>query len=122
VKRGASDIHLEPVETEMRVRFRVTACCKTVMSPPLRFENAMTSRIRSWPKRTSRKASAARRPHHDQYRADGRKKELDFPRFPRADAVRRKDRDALARQENLRLDMTKLGFRAESLKKFERNI
>jgi len=28
VKRGASDIHIEPYELEMRVRFRVDASCK----------------------------------------------------------------------------------------------
>jgi len=38
VKRGASDIHLEPYETEMRVRFRVDGQLQTVMSPPLRLK------------------------------------------------------------------------------------
>src|SRR6266481_5665435 len=46
VKRGASDIHLEPYETEMRVRFRVDGVLQTVMSPPLRLKDAMTSRIK----------------------------------------------------------------------------
>src|SRR5260370_22700132 len=46
VKRGASDIHLEPYETEMRVRFRVDGQLQTVMSPPLRLKDAMTSRIK----------------------------------------------------------------------------
>jgi type IV pilus assembly protein PilB len=35
VKRGASDIHIEPYELEMRVRFRVDGVLQTVMSPPL---------------------------------------------------------------------------------------
>ncbi|HKE07864.1 MAG TPA: ATPase, T2SS/T4P/T4SS family, partial [Candidatus Acidoferrum sp.] len=36
VKRGASDIHVEPYETEMRVRFRVDGMLQTVMNPPLK--------------------------------------------------------------------------------------
>src|SRR6202162_5790823 len=50
VKRGASDIHLEPYETEMRVRFRVDGVLQTVMSPPLRLKDAMTSRLKSMAK------------------------------------------------------------------------
>src|SRR5713101_4391051 len=46
VRRGASDIHLEPYELEMRVRFRVDGQLQTVMSPPLRLKDAMTSRIK----------------------------------------------------------------------------
>jgi len=36
VKRGASDIHIEPYETEMRVRFRIDGMLQTVMTPPLK--------------------------------------------------------------------------------------
>src|SRR5260221_11938583 len=50
VKRGASDIHLEAYETEMRVRFGVDGVLQTVMSPPLRLKDAMTSRIKSMAK------------------------------------------------------------------------
>src|SRR5919201_5013084 len=34
VKRGASDIHIEPYEKEYRVRFRIDGMCKTIMTPP----------------------------------------------------------------------------------------
>src|SRR5215475_13302445 len=46
VKRGASDIHIEPYETELRVRFRVDGQLQTVMSPPMRLKDAMTSRVK----------------------------------------------------------------------------
>src|SRR5499425_1325708 len=36
VKRGASDIHIEPYEKEYRVRFRIDGVLQTVMSPPLK--------------------------------------------------------------------------------------
>ena len=35
VKRGASDIHVEPYENEMRVRFRIDGVLQTVMNPPV---------------------------------------------------------------------------------------
>jgi len=46
VKRGASDIHVEPYENEMRVRFRVDGVLQTVMNPPLKLRDAMTSRLK----------------------------------------------------------------------------
>ena len=46
VKRGASDIHVEPYENEMRVRFRIDGVLQTVMNPPLKLRDAITSRIK----------------------------------------------------------------------------
>src|SRR5258705_204648 len=46
VKRGASDIHVEPYETEMRVRFRVDGVLQTVMNPPMKLRDAITSRMK----------------------------------------------------------------------------
>ncbi len=46
VKRGASDIHIEPFEHEMRVRYRVDGSLSEVMKPPLKLRAALTSRIK----------------------------------------------------------------------------
>jgi type IV pilus assembly protein PilB len=46
VKRGASDIHIEPFEHEMRVRYRVDGSLHEVMKPPLKLKAALTSRIK----------------------------------------------------------------------------
>ncbi len=123
VKRGASDIHLEPYETEMRVRFRVDGVLQTVMSPPLRLKDAITSRIKIMAKLDI----AEKRLPQDgrimiKYRADGKKKELDFRVSSVPTLYGEKIVMRLLDKENLRLDMTKLGFEPESLKKFERNI
>jgi type IV pilus assembly protein PilB len=123
VKRGASDIHLEPYETEMRVRFRVDGMLQTVMSPPLRLKDAMTSRIKIMAKLDI----AEKRLPQDgrimiKYRADGKKKELDFRVSSVPTLYGEKIVLRLLDKENLRLDMTKLGFEPESLKKFERQI
>src|SRR5256714_3473405 len=46
VKRGASDIHLEPYEKEFRVRFRIDGVLQSIMSPPLKLKDAITSRVK----------------------------------------------------------------------------
>ena len=123
VKRGASDIHVEPYETEMRVRFRVDGVLQTVMNPPLKLRDAITSRMKIMAKLDI----AEKRLPQDgrimiKYKAEGKKKELDFRVSTVPTLYGEKIVLRLLDKENLRLDMTKLGFEPESLKKFERNI
>jgi type IV pilus assembly protein PilB len=123
VKRGASDIHVEPYENEMRVRFRVDGVLQTVMNPPMKLRDAITSRMKIMAKLDI----AEKRLPQDgrimiKYKADGRKKELDFRVSTVPTLYGEKIVLRLLDKENLRLDMTKLGFEPESLKKFERNI
>jgi len=123
VKRGASDIHIEPYEKELRVRFRVDGVLQEVMNPPLKLRDAIASRIKIMSKLD---ISEKRLPQDGRimikYRKDGRIKELDFrvstvPTLHGEKIVMR-----LLDKENLRLDMTKLGFEQESLEKYERAI
>ncbi|GAC1660808.1 MAG: type IV-A pilus assembly ATPase PilB [Candidatus Acidiferrum sp.] len=123
VKRGASDIHIEPYELELRVRFRIDGQLQTVMSPPMRLKDAITSRLKIMAKLDI----AEKRLPQDgrimiKYRADGKKKELDFRVSTVPTLYGEKIVMRLLDKENLRLDMTKLGFEQESLTKFERNI
>src|SRR5499425_1255133 len=123
VKRGASDIHVEPYETEMRVRFRIDGVLQTVMNPPMKLRDAITSRMKIMAKLDI----AEKRLPQDgrimiKYRAEGKKKELDFRVSTVPTLYGEKIVLRLLDRENLRLDMTKLGFEPESLKKFERNI
>jgi general secretion pathway protein E len=46
VKKGASDIHIEPFEKELRVRYRIDGVMYTVMTPPKRIQGALVSRIK----------------------------------------------------------------------------
>src|SRR6267378_2575893 len=123
VKRGASDIHIEPYELEMRVRFRIDGQLATVMTPPLRLKDAITSRLKIMAKLDI----AEKRLPQDgrimiKYKADGKKKELDFRVSTVPTLYGEKVVMRLLDKENLRLDMTKIGFEPESLKKFKRNI
>ena len=46
VLRGASDIHIEPYEHEMRVRYRIDGALVEIMKPPMKMKAALTSRIK----------------------------------------------------------------------------
>ena len=46
VRRGASDIHLEPYEKELRVRYRLDGKLREIMQPPARMTAALTSRLK----------------------------------------------------------------------------
>ena len=123
VKRGASDIHVEPYEKAYRVRFRVDGVLQNVMDPPLKLKDAITSRI----KIMSKLDIAEKRLPQDgrimiKYLKDGKKKELDFRVSTVPTLFGEKIVLRLLDKENLRLDMTKLGFETESLQSFERAI
>ena len=123
VKRGASDIHIEPYERELRVRFRIDGILQAVMTPPLKLRDAITSRIKIMAKLD---ISEKRLPQDGRimikYRKDGRIKELDFRVSTAPTLFGEKIVMRLLDKENLRLDMTKLGFEPESLAKFEKAI
>ena len=123
VKRGASDIHVEPYETDLRVRFRIDGMLQSVMSPPFKLKDAITSRMKIMAKLD---ISEKRLPQDGRimikYRQDGKRKELDFRVSTVPTLYGEKVVLRLLDKENLRLDMTKLGFEPESLAKFERQI
>jgi len=123
VKRGASDIHVEPYEKEYRVRFRIDGILQNVMAPPMKLKDAMTSRIKIMSKLD---ISEKRLPQDGRimikYIKDGKKKELDFRVSTVPTLFGEKIVLRLLDKENLRLDMTKLGFEPEALAKFERQI
>jgi len=123
VKRGASDIHIEPYEKEIRVRFRVDGILQAVMSPPMKLRDAIISRVKIMAKLD---ISEKRLPQDGRimikYRKDGKIKDLDFRISTIPTLYGEKIVMRLLDKENLRLDMTKLGFEPESLAKFERAI
>ena len=123
VKRGASDIHIEPYEKEVRVRFRIDGILQQVMSPPMKLRDAIISRVKIMAKLD---ISEKRLPQDGRimikYRKEGKIKDLDFRVSTIPALYGEKIVMRLLDKENLRLDMTKLGFEPESLAKFERAI
>ncbi len=123
IKRGASDVHIEPYEKSMRVRFRIDGVLYEVMSPPLKLKDAITSRIKIMAKLD---ISEKRLPQDGRIKIkvklQGKTKEMDYrvsclpTLFGEKIVMRLLDRD------NLMLDMRNLGFEANSLGKFEKAI
>jgi type IV pilus assembly protein PilB len=46
VRKGASDIHIEPYEKALRVRFRIDGTLYEMMAPPFKFKAAILSRLK----------------------------------------------------------------------------
>ena len=46
VQRGASDVHIEPYEEELRIRYRIDGVLREMVSPPLRMKAALISRVK----------------------------------------------------------------------------
>ena len=46
VRREASDIHIEPYEDSLRVRYRIDGVLQDIMNPPKRLKSALISRIK----------------------------------------------------------------------------
>ena len=123
IKRGASDIHIEPYEKEYRVRFRVDGILYEIMNPPLKLKDAITSRMKILAKLD---ISEKRLPQDGRIKLkmklNEKNKELDFRVSVLPTLFGEKIVLRLLDKDNLRLDMTKLGFEPESLAKFEEAI
>jgi type IV pilus assembly protein PilB len=123
VKRGASDIHMEPYEKEFRVRFRIDGVLQLIMNPPLKLKDAITSRLKIMAKLD---ISEKRLPQDGRImlkmQIGGKKKQLDFRVSTLPTLWGEKIVLRLLDKENLRLDMTKLGFEQASLDKFQKAI
>jgi type IV pilus assembly protein PilB len=123
VKKGASDIHLEPYEKEYRLRYRIDGVLQTAMKPPLKLKDAVTSRVKIMAKLD---ISEKRLPQDGRImlkmKLQGKRKELDYRVSTLPTLWGEKIVMRLLDKENLRLDMTKLGFEQESLDKFQRAI
>ncbi len=124
IQKAASDIHIEPYEKEFRVRFRIDGILYNVMAPPMKFRDAITSRIKIMSKLD---IAEKRLPQDGRIKirfadGDGGTKEIDFrvsclpTLFGEKIVLRLLDKDKLM------LDMTKLGFETDSLKKLETAI
>jgi type IV pilus assembly protein PilB len=123
LRRGASDIHVEPYEKELRIRFRIDGVLYDVMHPPLKLRDALISRVKIMSKLD---ISEKRLPQDGRIKikvkVDARSRELDFRVSTLPTLFGEKVVLRLLDKENLMLDMTKLGFEPESLVKFKRNI
>src|SRR5512137_538108 len=116
IKKGASDIHVEPYEKEFRVRFRIDGNLYEVMKPPMKLKNAIISRLKIM---SELDISERRLPQDGRIKLKlGKGKEMDFRVSVCPTLFGEKVVMRLLDKSNLQLDMTKLGFEEEQLKEF----
>ncbi|MCB9602656.1 MAG: type IV-A pilus assembly ATPase PilB [Sandaracinus sp.] len=120
IKKGASDIHVEPYEKSLRVRYRIDGVLHEEMAPPTKLKNALASRLKIM---SSLDIAERRLPQDGRIKLKlGKGKEMDFrvsclPTLWGEKIVLR-----LLDKSNLQLDMTKLGFEEKALKDFKKQI
>ena len=123
LRRGASDIHIEPYEKDFRIRFRIDGVLYDVMHPPMKMRDALLSRLKIMAKLD---ISEKRLPQDGRIKIkvkiDNRSRELDFRVSSLPTLFGEKIVLRLLDKDKLMLDMTKLGFEQESLEIFQRNI
>ena len=123
LRRGASDIHVEPYEKDFRIRFRIDGILYDVMHPPMKMRDALLSRLKIMSKLD---ISEKRLPQDGRIKIkvkiDNRSRELDFRVSTLPTLFGEKIVLRLLDKDKLMLDMTKLGFEQESLEIFQRNI
>jgi len=123
LRRGASDIHVEPYEKDFRIRFRIDGVLYDVMHPPLKIRDPLISRLKIMAKLD---ISEKRLPQDGRIKIkvkiDSRSRELDFRVSTLPTLFGEKVVLRLLDKDKLMLDMTKLGFEEESLAKFKRAI
>lgn len=116
IKAGASDIHMEPYETSMRVRYRVDGVMYTTMNIPTKIKNALTSRL----KIMSKLDIAERRlPQDGRIKLKlGKKRDIDFRVSTLPTLFGEKTVMRILDKSNLQVDLTKLGFEQKQLDDF----
>ncbi len=117
IRKGASDIHLEPYEKRLRVRYRIDGVLHEEMTPPLKLKNALVSRL----KIMSQLDIAERRlPQDGRIKLKlGKGREMDFRVSVMPTIWGEKIVLRLLDKGNLQLDMTKLGFDQRPLEDFK---
>jgi general secretion pathway protein E/type IV pilus assembly protein PilB len=119
IKMKASDIHLEPMEKEFRVRYRIDGALRKMDSPPKRLQGAIISRIKIMSKM---KISEKRIPQDGRIQINVNGKDLDL----RVSTVPTNHGESIVMRvldkSNLALGLPQLGFLSDDQTTFERLI
>ncbi len=120
IKKGASDIHIEPYEKHFRVRFRIDGVLYEIMRPPARLKNAITSRAKIM---ANLDIAERRLPQDGRIKLKlANNREMDFRVNVLPTLFGEKVVMRLLDKSNLQLDMMKLGFESGQLTDFKNAI
>ena len=120
IKRGASDIHLEPYEKVLRVRYRIDGVLHEIMRPPSKMKESIVSRLKILARLD---ISERRLPQDGRIKLRlSKAKTVDFRVSVLPTLFGEKVVMRLLDPANLMLDMTKLGYDAQELAWFKHAI
>ena len=115
VMKGASDIHIEPYEKEVRVRYRIDGVLQEVMKPPMKMKAALTSRIKIL---SDLNIAERRVPQDGRIKLKLRNKVVDFRVSTLPVIFGEKIVLRILDRGNLTFDLTKFGFEPKAEKDF----
>src|SRR4030043_742130 len=116
IKGGASDVHIEPYENSLRVRYRVDGLLFNAMNLPIKIKGAVTSRLKIMAKLD---IAERRLPQDGRIKLRlGKKKEIDFRVSVLPCLFGEKTVLRILDKANLQVDLTKLGFEEDILQSF----
>ena len=123
IRRDASDIHIEPYEKFMRIRYRIDGLLQEVMKPNVKLKDSIISRVKILAKLN---IAEKRLPQDGRIKLRvnmaGSTKVVDYRVSVLPTLFGEKVVLRLLDSEHLMLDLTKLGFEAESLEMWNRQI
>jgi type IV pilus assembly protein PilB len=119
IHKGVSDIHIEPFEDNLRIRYRLDGVLQEAMVPPVKYRAALTSRM----KIMAALDIAERRIPQDgriKLRMEGKEVDLRVSTFPGLFGEKVVIR--ILDKSNLTVDLTQVGFEPKALDDFTRAI
>ncbi len=119
VRKGASDIHIEPYEKTMRVRFRIDGALQEMMAPPYKFKAAITSRLKIM---ADLDIAERRVPQDGRIKIKVVNKTIDLRVNSLPTIFGEKIVMRILDKTNLNIDLEKLGFEPKSMKDFLASI
>jgi type IV pilus assembly protein PilB len=123
IRKGASDIHIEPYEKHYRIRFRIDGILQEVMRPNIKLKDPVTSRVKILAKLN---IAEKRLPQDGRIKLrvnlGGQAKVIDYRVSVLPTLFGEKIVLRLLDSDKLMLDLTKLGFEQESLDQWDRQI
>ena len=119
VNKGASDIHVEPFEKKLRVRYRIDGVLHEMMSPPYRMKGAVTSRLKIM---AELDIAEKRVPQDGRIKIRIGPKKIDLRVSSLPTIYGEKIVMRILDKSNLQIDLTKLGFQPEALQKLVKGI
>jgi type IV pilus assembly protein PilB len=115
VRKGASDIHIEPYEKSMRVRFRIDGVMQEMMAPPFKFKAAIISRLKIM---AELDIAERRVPQDGRIKIKVLNRTIDLRVSSLPTIFGEKIVMRILDKTNLNIDLSKLGFEPKAFKEF----